>query len=76
MHHMPGYRAYIIGRDGHFTKAIALDCADDDAAIESAKQLINGYDVELWQRDRRIARFDTRPKDIHGWLQSELKPPK
>jgi hypothetical protein len=43
--------------------------------IESAKQLINGYEVELWQRDRSIARFDTRPKDTHGWLQSELKPP-
>ena len=74
--HMPDYRAYIIGRDGHFTKAIDLDCADDSAAIESAKQLINGCDVELWQRDRRIARFDTRPTDTNGWLHSELKAPK
>jgi hypothetical protein len=29
---MPDYRAYIIGQDGHFTKAIGLDCDDDDAA--------------------------------------------
>jgi hypothetical protein len=27
------------------------------------------------QRDRWIALFDTRPKDTHGWLKSELKPP-
>jgi hypothetical protein len=73
---VPDYRAYIIGSDGHFEKAVSLVCADDDAAIESAKQLINGRDVELWQRDRRIARFDTRPKDTNGWQNSELHPPK
>jgi hypothetical protein len=44
---MPYYRAYIIGRDGHFAKAVELDCADDEAATESAKQLVNGHDVEL-----------------------------
>src|SRR6202049_2972221 len=32
----------------------ALSCADDSAAIESAKQLIDGHDLELWQRNRRI----------------------
>jgi hypothetical protein len=58
---VPGYRAYIIGRDGHFIKAIALDCADDDAAREYAKQLIDGHEVELWQRDRKIAQFGRKP---------------
>jgi hypothetical protein len=55
---MSYYRAYIIGQDGHFEKAIELDCPDDDAAIESAKQFVNGHDVELWQRNRKIAKFD------------------
>ena len=59
---MPDYRAYIIGLDGKFSKFVELDCADDDAAIESAKRLIDGHDVELWQRDRRIARFDAKPR--------------
>jgi hypothetical protein len=59
-HHMPHYRAYIIGRDGRFEKAIDLDCANDEAAEESAKQLVDGHDVELWQRDRRIAKFDAK----------------
>lgn len=55
---MPHYRAYFIGRDGHFEKAIDLDCANDEAAQESARQLVDGHDVELWQRDRRIAKFE------------------
>jgi hypothetical protein len=55
---MAHYRAYIIGRDGHFKQAVELDCSNDNAAVESAKQLVNGHDVELWQVDRKIAKFD------------------
>jgi hypothetical protein len=72
---MSGYRVYVIGSDGRFVRAVNLDCADDSAAIESAKQFIDGHDIELWQRDRRIARFDSQPKDTSGWLKGELKPP-
>jgi hypothetical protein len=54
---MPEYRAYIIGSDGHFYKVVPLDCADDAEAMEQATQLIDGHDVELWQRDRKIAMF-------------------
>jgi hypothetical protein len=57
MHHVPHYRAYIIGRDGHFVEAINLDCEHDAAAVESAKQLINGHDVELWQQDRMVVKL-------------------
>jgi hypothetical protein len=32
-----------------------------------------GYVVR--RRDRRIARFDTLPKDTNGWLKGELRPP-
>jgi len=38
-------------------KSLVLDCADDRAAVESAKQLVDDHDIELWQRDRLIARF-------------------
>jgi hypothetical protein len=57
---MPHYRALIIGRDGHFDKAVELDCANDEAAMESAKQFVDGHDVELWQLDRRIAKFEAK----------------
>jgi hypothetical protein len=59
---MPDYRVYMIGEDGHFFKAINLICADDAAAIESAKQLMDGYDLELWQLDRKVARFPQKPE--------------
>jgi hypothetical protein len=57
---MTDYRVYIIGNDGHFVSAIQLDCPDDNAAIESAKQFINGHDIELWQGDRKIAKLDRK----------------
>jgi hypothetical protein len=59
---MTDYRVYVIGNDGHFVSVIQLDCADDNAAIESAKQFVNGRDLELWQRDRLIAKFDRKPE--------------
>ena len=54
---------------------ILLDCKDDSAALQATKPLVDGFDVELWQRDRMIARFDGRPKNTMGWLKGELKPP-
>jgi hypothetical protein len=59
---MDDYRAYIIGRDGHFQNSVSLDCGDDDEAKDQAKQLVDGHDVELWQRDRKIAMFERQPK--------------
>lgn len=60
--HVAHYRAYLIGRDDRFEKAIDLDCADDGAAIEAAKQLVDGHDVELWQQNRKITRLQHKPK--------------
>jgi hypothetical protein len=51
------YRAYSVGRDGHFDGIEPLTCADDAEAIEKAKQLVDGQDVELWKGARLAARF-------------------
>jgi hypothetical protein len=59
---MAEYRAYIIGADGSFVRAIELVCPDDDSARECARQLVDGYDVELWQGDRHVAKYDHKPK--------------
>jgi hypothetical protein len=59
---MPEYRVYIIGSDGHFQGSVPLICPHDDAAMEQAKQLMDGHDIELWQRARKIARFVHKPK--------------
>jgi len=61
---MPEYRAYKVGHDGHFFGAVELVCADDTEAMEQAKQLVDGHDVELWQLDRKVATFDRKPKSI------------
>jgi hypothetical protein len=57
---MEEYRAYIIGADGHFIRAVELLCPDDDSAKEYASNLVEGHDVELWQGDRHIVRFHSK----------------
>jgi hypothetical protein len=59
---MPDYRVYLIGSDGHFFNSVPLECADDVEATEQAKQLVDGHDLELWQRDRKVATFARKPK--------------
>jgi hypothetical protein len=54
---MADYRAYVVGEDGHFVRAVELVCLDDETAKEYAKQLVDGHDVELWQLERLIAKF-------------------
>ena len=59
---MHDYRVYVIGVFGGFIKSVDLSCADDSAAIEAAKQLIDGHDIELWQQDRKVAWFGSKPE--------------
>jgi hypothetical protein len=59
---MAEYRVYLIDSDDRFYDVVPLICADDDEAMEKAKHLAGGHDVELWQRDRKVARFDHKPK--------------
>jgi hypothetical protein len=66
---MLDYRAYLIGGDGHFYNAVSimpynavpLKCTNDDEAIEKARQLVDGHEVELWQLDRKVAAFKSYP---------------
>jgi len=48
------YRAYQLGEDGHYVSGLDLDCADDEEAIEAAKQFVDSYDIELWQGSRKV----------------------
>ena len=57
---MRDYRAYILGIDGHrFIKAsqFSSDHRDDAAAMEAAKLLLDGYEVEVWDCSRLVAQF-------------------
>jgi hypothetical protein len=52
---MSAYRAYIIGRDGRFEAFEVIVADDDDKAVEIAKKLVDGRDVEVWHLARKIA---------------------
>jgi len=49
------YRAYIMSEDGHISGVREFDCADDEDAKAKAAQMLDGHDLEVWQRERRIA---------------------
>lgn len=55
---MPAYRALVVGRHSVPIGVIHMDCIDDESAISSAGKLVDSRDVELWQLDRPVARFD------------------
>jgi len=55
--------AYVLHRDGRFEDAIEFDCANEEAAIEVAKQHVNGCDVELWHYNRRIIQLKSDHPD-------------
>ena len=57
---MQEYCAYVIGPDGHILNRIDLLCESEEQAKQCAVRLVDGQNVELWQRDRRIARFKRR----------------
>jgi hypothetical protein len=62
---MPVYRAYIVGRHDRAIGVVQLECIDDESAIKSATRFVDSHDVELWQTDRPVARFDARSKQIY-----------
>jgi hypothetical protein len=59
---MAHYRAYLVGHDSYFIKAVDMDCEDDDDARKRAQKMVDGHDVELWQHARRIAKFERGSK--------------
>jgi hypothetical protein len=61
---MPVYHAYIVGAHSRFIAAVQMDCADDDTAIKSASRLVDKHDVELWQMDRPVVRFEATSKQM------------
>jgi hypothetical protein len=56
------YRAYTVGHDENFIGFYSLVCADDAEAIEKAKRLVDGHDVELWNGLRFVIRLSRKPE--------------
>jgi hypothetical protein len=53
--HVP-YRMYSVTRRGHIeSPPVIIDCDDERAAIERAKAIKNGSDLDVWEGKRRVA---------------------
>ena len=52
-----GYRAFLLGRDGHVFGRVDFYCETEEEAKQRAQLLVDGHDVELWQEARKIATF-------------------
>ncbi|HET7888816.1 MAG TPA: hypothetical protein VFL62_21540, partial [Bradyrhizobium sp.] len=57
---MPTYRAYLIDKDNRVDSYKPLDAASDEEALETARRLVDGHDVEVWFLDRMVGRLSTR----------------
>ena len=54
------YRLYSLDGVNKVASAEWIEADDDEAAIEVATEMLNGYRCELWQDRRLIARLDLR----------------
>lgn len=54
---MSDYRAYFVGADGHFAGFRDISVDNDTAAIESAKKMLDGKDLEIWCGLRKVIRL-------------------
>jgi hypothetical protein len=53
------YRAYLVDGAGHIGHLpLTFESGDDDAAIERARQYVDGCDVDVWHHDRLVARIE------------------
>lgn len=48
------YRAFAVGTDGHYIRPYPFFANDDDAAIKYARQIVDGYEVEIWSGERLV----------------------
>ena len=57
---MAGYRLYCLDGARKVASADWIDADDDRAAIAMAEERHEGYECELWQGPRLVARLDLR----------------
>ena len=57
---MAVYRAYLIDKDDRVDSFKPVDADSDEEALEAAKRLVDGHDVEVWLLDRMVGRLSTR----------------
>jgi hypothetical protein len=56
------YRAFTMGTDGHFVGFEPIVCDTDEQAVERAKRLLDGHDIEVWRADRLVIHLKRKPE--------------
>jgi hypothetical protein len=51
---MPDYRAYVIKNNHVAGVPVVFTCDSDQEAIQQAKKLVDGHDIELWDGSRFV----------------------
>ena len=54
---MSEYRAHLVDANGQVIGQYDLECDSDDEALELAQLLVDGHDVEIWQRERIVCKL-------------------
>ena len=61
---MEGYRIYRLDGANKVASAEWIEAHDDDAAIEAAKEKMDGQAWELWDRKRLVIRRDGKGRAV------------
>ena len=59
---MGTYRLYCLDGVGTVMSAEWIDAEDDETAIETAKEMMDGGRCELWANSRLVIRLDRKPE--------------
>jgi hypothetical protein len=51
------YRAYLIDQDDRVVSYKAIEAESDSEAMEAAHRFVDGFDLEVWQLDRKIGQL-------------------
>ena len=63
---MPEYRIFLLKEDRGIAKpSVLVMCTNDQEAVDKARQIANGLDVEIWEGSRNIVR-GSRPSGPKG----------
>jgi hypothetical protein len=63
---MPDYRIYTLAEGGYIAWAPeVVDCANDSAAIEQAKKMLDGHPIQIWDGPRLV--FVLNPDHAALW---------
>ena len=57
---MAGYRLYCLDGASKVASAEWIEADDDSIAINAARERLEGYECEVWQGRRLVARLDFR----------------